>query len=90
VPLYVGGDTTSPHISLALLGAGRFPRLAFDVPEVLLPPVSRAAPAASQQVCSAWVPKVDGSGHALTRHRSVPTPARRSRWACGRRRCSGW
>ena len=43
IPLYVQGDTASPHLVLAARGIGRFPRLTFDAPEVLLPPV-RCAP----------------------------------------------
>ena len=42
VPVYVHGDTSTPHLVLECAGSGKFPRLTFDTPEVLLPPVSWA------------------------------------------------
>jgi hypothetical protein len=43
VPVFIHGDTSKPHLSLELAGTGRFPRLTFDSPEVLLPPVGTSS-----------------------------------------------
>lgn len=42
IPVFIHGDTSQPHLAVEVSGQGRFPRLTFDVPEVVLPPVSVA------------------------------------------------
>lgn len=39
--MFIHGDQSKPHLLIEVAGSGQFPRLTFDVPEVVLPPVSK-------------------------------------------------
>lgn len=40
IPVYTHGNLDTPHLHLEANGTGKYPKLTFDVPEVMLPPVS--------------------------------------------------
>ena len=57
IPVFIHGDNSQPHLAVEVSGSGRFPRLTFDVPEVVLPPVgTRDGRAASIASASMPVP----------------------------------
>ena len=44
MPIFLDGDTDRPYITLRLKGEGIYPKLSFDVDEVVLPPVPLGIP----------------------------------------------